>query len=331
MKSKDQIVLIDLFIHNNLSVIKQWFEKMKLFEPKQMCATTFTKGNYKKYNEKQFFGELEREISKEKYTVSYNDQVNTISYIRNRNSKDVLIASANLSMDIYKKNQEEITFLINEIMEKCGVVARIVHLDDYFWQNNIDKNYYSLHNKSLDGIPLRKAPKHQNKMIVDVYKMPGYEEIINNIWFGAAWKMWFCSPYYEYIPEEILLEYKDAYKMEKLSFDCVYINLYEDISDYDEPVNRALQTKFKEIVNFDEVVEMARKDKRYRAAGPETEIKEGNFSHGGIKLFRVYLDNSNKNVPKSKATKVRVIEYDKSGKVVWSEVREIEFNSMWSK
>jgi len=331
MKKKEEIVLIDLFIHNDSAMIKKWFEEMKLFVPKQMVGSLLTKGNYKKYNEKTFFANVEKEFTKEKFNISYHEENNSISATRNRNSKDISIISAGLEVDLYKDHEEEITFLINNIMEKNGVVGRIVHYDDNFWQNNMDKNYYNLHNKSLDGIPLRKLPKHQNKVIVDIQKMPGYEEVVNNIWFGAAWKMWFASPYYEYIPEETLANFTDCYKNEKLPSDCICITLYENVNDYDEPENRELQWKFKKAVDFDNVVDAARKAKKYKSAGPETEIKEGNFSHGGVKLFRVYLDINGHNVPKSKATKVRVIEYDKSGKVVWSEVREIEFNSMWVK
>jgi|GEM_PF-1351465 len=329
MKNKDEIILIDLFIHNDSELIKKWFENMKFFVPQKMCATLLTKGNHKKYNERIFFSNVDKEFGKEKFNVSYYEENSAVSVIRNRDFKNITIISANLQMDLYKEKEEEISILINEIMDKSGIVGRIIHFDDYFWQNNTDKNYYSLHNKSLDKIPLKKVANYQNKEVIDVEKLPGYEEVINNIWFGAAWKMWFAPSYNEYVSEEILINYTDCYQKEKFPSGCIYINLYENINDYDEPINRELQWKFKKAIDFDEVVDTTRKNKRHKSPGPETEIKVGHFSHGGVKLFRVYLDSNGHNVPKNRATKVRVIEYDKSGKVVWSEVREIEFNSMW--
>lgn len=56
---------------------------------------------------------------------------------------------------------------------------------------------------------------------------------------------------------------------------------------------------------------------------PELEILTGIFEHGGVRVFKQYYDEVGKSVVKSKARKVHIEEYDRSGKSVYSHDADI--------
>ena len=324
MIKKDRID-IDLVINNNPTMVKKWFEGMILFEPQQMRIRKLSKNKRSKYKQSKFFNEMEKEILNEEYIVSCYDQINDIQSSKDYNSKIIKI-SAIFDIDIYKKSEQDIINLIDIIMMDSGIVSNITILNDWFFQNTRDLDNYRIYEKSLEGIPVKESTRFKDEMIVDVEKLPGYDERIDDIWFGVAWKMWFNKPYYEFISKDILENFQDCFENRKVSSDCINITLYEDMEDYDNPKNRELQWKFKDATNFNAVLEKYRKTGINRVYDPTHEIKEGDFEHGGIKLTQAYFDAEGNNVHKSQAVEVRIAEIDKDGKVVWKEKRDISDN-----
>lgn len=315
---KKERVAIKICIRNNIESVREWIEQMMLFSPENMKLKHYKKGRFVPYDEKVFGNEIKKETINSDYNVFIKDLHNSVTCFTNSNSYEVAILTAILEYDIFINNEEMIYGLITQIMNYIGIVGRIVSLEDNYWQNNIELEPYIRNNKSLSGIPLKKHPIFPDQQAVDVEKLPGYEVQVENIWFGAVWKMWFNDFYYQFVPRENFERFTNCHCNEKISENCRCITLYDDVLTYNEPENREKQWKFKEAIKFKETVNRLREmgtcvDKK----DPYIEMFDGNFDHGGKKLFKIYLDNSEGIIAKSKAEKVRVMEYDSMGRVVW--------------
>lgn len=319
---ENKSVSIWLFMVNNKEIIEEWFKEMKLFEPTSMMIDRNKKS--RKYNEKKFFVELSEKIKEKFFNINYDGENNRISVNKNHENLDAILMTSFIEKKIYKEKKKEINSLVKKLMVKCGIIARIVDSTDSFWQNNTSLRNYETYEKSVKGIPLKKDLNDPDKYEVDIEKMPGYEENINNIWYGAAWKMWFNTPYYQYVPKDTLENYKDCYKNEKLSDECICITLYEDIDDYDNPKNRELQWKFKKAINFDELVRKAKENKIKKPVDPEIAFEYGDYKNGAKRRKITYLNDVMDIAHKSKATQAEIIYYDSNGKFLSQEIKEIE-------
>jgi len=316
-------VYIRINIDNNPTHVKNWFVKLLLFTPNSMSFRNQTQNKHVSYKKEKFFHYLNKETMLEHYNITCGDMKNTVRCINNSASNGLLIASAILDKELYIKYEEDINKYIDELMNEIGIVAYVSDLTDDFWQNNKQVEMYDYRDKSIEGIPLKADEIFKDKMAVDVEKLPGYGEQIDNIWFGAAWKMWFGEPYYEFISKESIEKFKDCYKNEKITDNCRCITLYEDMDDYKNPENRERQWKFKETIDFQNVVERLRETGINSVDDPELEIETGNFEHGGVRLFKEYFDSEGNSVPKSKASKMRITEHGKNGGVVWEDEQNI--------
>ena len=309
-------VSIDLFVKNNEDLIEKWFKKMKYFTPTKMLLNLDDRS--KRFNQKSFFSELVTEINNDKFTLYYHNWKNWVSCHKSYENINLINLSAKFEKDNYEKKKEEIHFLINDIMKNYGIDARIVNSTDKYWQN--DKHVYThvSNNKSIEDI-----------FAIDMFtnsmeKMPGYEIKIGEIWHGASWKMWFNTPYYEYVPKNILENYNDCYKNEKISSECICITLYEDVNDYDNPQNRELQLKFKRAINFDELVKNARADEIKKTQDPKISIQFGDYKNGGKRRVINYLDDEEKSTRRSKAVQAEVVYCDREGKFLFAEIKPID-------
>jgi len=316
MNNKSSIT-IKLCIRNNIDYAREWIIKMCLFNPTEMKFKHYKKGNYTSYNQEKFMDEIYKEGDTNDYRISLQDMTNYINSFMNGNSKEIAILSAILDYDIFIKNEEKIYSVVNDIMIHVGIVGRIASLEDNFWQNNIEVAEYKRNKRSLLGVPLKPHPIFKGEKAVDVERMPGYEVQIANIWFGSAWKMWFNSSYYQYVPEYGIANFDACYSNEKISDFCRCITLYENVLDYEKHENRRRQWEFKKAIKFEETVKRIKEKGILKHNDPHMEILNGNFEHGGVKLFTVYLDDNNNSVTKSKASKMKIVEYDQAGNVVW--------------
>jgi len=305
MDSKD--VSINLFVKNNPDIIELWFRKMKIFKPTRMSMSNYTDNKRKRYVDKNFYEELNREISEGEFKISYYGVImnNWISSNKYYKDHDSVLLSAYLEREIYDDNEGEILILIDGIMENNGIVGRMVE----------SKSAYSWVDKLV---------KSDSEELIDIEKLPGYEVEINNIWYGASWKMWFNTPYYEYVPKNIIENYKDCYKNEKISSECICITLYEDMSDYNNPIHKELQVKFKEAINFDELVKKAEATVVKKPVDPHTAIEFGDYKNGGKRRVINYLDDEEKSTRRSKAVQAEVVYCDGDGKFLFVETKPID-------
>ncbi len=315
MDQKERVA-IKLCIKSNADYVKKWLTYMKLFEPKEMKFKKYKNGKFVSYKKNVFGEEVDRELKGKEYDIFLQGDQNYINCIKTNNNQVIrLLAIINYSTFIDHEN--DIYLLINEIMSEVGIVARIVSLEDNFWQTNMDVDYYLNENKSLEGIPLKKHPIFQNEKAVDVEKLPGYETQIENIWFGAAWKMWFNDEYYQFVSREAIADFEDCYSNAKISTNCRCITLYSHVLDYNKSENRQKQWNFKSAIKFQEIVENLKQISKPMEGTVNVEILNGEFEHGGIKKILVYLDDNNNSISKAQASKIRVTEYNSKGEIVW--------------
>ena len=322
MDIKD-IVSISVYMKNNPKYSLKWMTELKCFNPTGMKLDHYKKGRSVKYKEDVYNKELKQKILDDEYRIQIDDLNNSVECFVSDYSENVVIATANLEYDIYYLNEKSILSIISDIMVNVGIVATIEDLTDWFLQNTNDVSDYKVYQKSLAGIPLVEDPYVRGKKIIDVEKLPGYGQQIGSIWVGAAWKIWFGRPYYEFVPRECIERFQECYSNEKISDDCYCITLYKDLNEYSKPENRKRQWKFKEAINFPAVVKKLKEREKNREKNPSIEIKSGNFEHGGMKQFWYYVDSDNNLVKKSNAVKIKIHEYDRAGYIIWRGEQEI--------
>lgn len=317
---RKECIVITLRIRNHPELAKKWISEMQYFTPKLMSLGNRTNYKMVSYKEKKFLNELDMALEEEEYSVKLWDRGNGLLGIIKNNHNITTMLDVLLEYDIFLSNQEKIYSLINNIMNEAGVVGISVSATDSRWQNNTELEPYKSANRSLEGIPLKKHPYRKGMQAVDVDQLPGHEEVVGGIWFGAVWKMWFHESYYQYVPREGVENFKDCYSNEEISDTCRCITLYQNVLDYEKPENRERQIKFKEAVRFQESVEKLKETVKNMPQNPHMEINKGEFEHGGVKQVRVYLDDDENQVRKEKASKVRIVEYDESDKVIWKDI-----------
>ena len=149
--------------------------------------------------------------------------------------------------------------------------------------------------------------------------------MVDDLWFGSCWAMWFGNDYYQYIPESLIASFKDGFENMQLDSGARRVLLYEDISSFDKLENREIQQKFRYVTGMD-VVAHELMNKPPESVDPTIEILNGQFEHGGTKMMKRYLDKENEMIEKSKAVRVEIREFeviDNRWKTVSSKVVDI--------
>ena len=162
-----------------------------------------------------------------------------------------------------------------------------------------------------------KYSKIFNEKVIDTECNPGHNHYFEGIWFGSCYQMWFGRPYYQYIEKEKLKSFDNCYENVELDNEVIRIRLYENLWDYDKKASRKIQWDFRKSVGIDVV---AHRLKEIEAKTPVTnaaiEMFMGNFPNGGTRLTKSYFDDKDNNVPKDKATKVRICEFSEKGELL---------------
>ena len=319
---KDECVSIKISVKNDIELIDEFFKKLDWIEPKEIKMRTITNGKYKK-NIKLYSSQIKKELLQNQTTIVFEAGEESIDGIRNDENSNNFLLSATLMLSTFQEKEKEIYAFIESIMKSIGIVASISSLEDIFWQNNTSINMYDYLGKSLNNIPLRESMIFTGRKEVDVDKLPGHYKLIDGLWYGATWQMWFSSLYFEYVDQKAINEFKNCYVNECVSNNCIHIQLYEDIKDYDKKENRERQWEFKRSIAFNEVVEAAEERYSKQESDPTTEILTGTFEHGGTRKIVTYLSKNEKIVSKKVATKFEELEYDSTGKLLYRGIIEV--------
>lgn len=302
----------------NIQDLQKWLSIIKYFNPTHMSSRKLTNGKLKKFNKKIFFENLKPEIFENDDKTIIKDEINYVSIYKTSRNKDIISLSCILEKNIFELNRKEILSIVDIFMvETKGIVAYASSLEDWFWQNNEDLDIYKVRGKSTENIRIKKDKIFANQYIVDVEGNPGHFHKVNEIWFGSCWLMWYSEMYFKYIPKPILLNFKECYENMEISKNCIRIKLYENPWEYEKQENRNRQWVFRKKVGLDKIVNLLEDKQLAKNIDSEIEISEGNYSHGGVKLFRYYYDSKDNLINKSKAVKTTIYELDKYGNTIW--------------
>ncbi|WP_099223079.1 hypothetical protein [Listeria costaricensis] len=135
--------------------------------------------------------------------------------------------------------------------------------------------------------------------------------------------MWFGNDYYNYVSKEVLASFENCYSNERIGDSVICITLYEEILDFENPINRERQIDFKRHIHFEKILQQLKVLAEQQDQDPQIEIETGKYPHGGIRLLKHYVDKNNELIPKSKATKVIINEYGKDGDILFQRVEEL--------
>ena len=126
--------------------------------------------------------------------------------------------------------------------------AYYAELDYIYWQSNggVVATY-----KYRGGLKYTKN-KHGIKSI-DITDRPGRTVYTKYFNYCGASKMWFGPMIYQYIPQELILQFEGAVEIKVLENNITYVHLYEGIYDGDEPKNQEVQRRFREHIKIDEI------------------------------------------------------------------------------
>ncbi|WP_099223081.1 hypothetical protein [Listeria costaricensis] len=169
-----------------VDTLKTWFHFFDFIIPNKMIIKADRVKIDKEYSEPEFLQVIENVIHNNKFSITYSHLVNEIRVSKSAIVHNTFILSACLDLDLYLEKKQSIDLLVDKIMEQCGVSAKVSILEDDFWQNMHQIEIYKAKGRSLKNIPLKKDPRFNNREIVNVEKMPGYNTYINGIWAGSA-------------------------------------------------------------------------------------------------------------------------------------------------
>lgn len=235
-----------------LQNIKKWIDELVLFSPNKMR----TKLTERKFNVKQLYRELEKLFSNEDvyFQLDFKDDTSSVTL-----TKGVIQLPSILCMfskSVYDKiSVNEIADKFNDFFQMYnGIVGYAVSCEDQKWQNNTDIEAFIESNKSLEHVTYKPHFFHKDREMIDIESFPGHNHFSKEgIWFGSSWKMWFGKRYYSFIPKDRLLAFSDGFNNLEFNDGSISIVLYENIWEYDKPINRAIQWKFRKVVGIDEV------------------------------------------------------------------------------
>jgi len=114
---------------------------------------------------------------------------------------------------------------------------------------------------AMNSIPLRHAKglpykiDYAGRKIFDVSGNPGRSDRISSTELLACWKMWFGEEFYKLVPKERILSFTEAFKMEELANDVVFVQLFEKVEDSATTKAQELQWSWRKWLNFDELIE----------------------------------------------------------------------------
>lgn len=171
-----------------------------------------------------------------------------------KRSNAISFFSFKIEENIFLENKIDILSTINKQFQKLdGIVGHAYLLKDNLLQNSTNPDTYIRNNKSLDGIRLIPSPNMKDQLIIDVEQFPGHFHLVNDLWFGSDWKMWFGKQYFQYISRDVLVSFDDCHENSELADGIISITLYKDILDYDNFESRSRHWAFRKYTGIDEV------------------------------------------------------------------------------
>ena len=293
------------------------------FQPSKMDLALVHKKT--KYNKSIFIETFETAINDNKRCNSrvFSDFKNSISFRYDNFSYivTIILRSSILTDD------DSITELFDSIIRKQSIIVAYFR-DKLDGSLRIDTNIDYYESVGIDTSKLRIIKDQiMNRDILDIEQFSGHSHEYGGIEFTSTYLMWFGKDFFRFVPQETLTSFKECVSNETFDNGTVRIQLYEDINDFNTAETDRRQWAFRKHTNIDKVAEewnkeylaMASKDK----SGANMTFENGHFEHGGVKLVKLYLDKDNNTTTKKHAVKVKCVEYDSAGNVVFDDILSV--------
>lgn len=327
-KDKIYICLIINSIEVSTENIEDWFSNFLYFKPSKMRGNILTNRKLRKYEHKKFIDGISKEIQiKDIMKLSVEDiDENKLTIIRGAYNKEITWLTCTLTQETYELNSVILFKSIDNFMQKHnGIVAYACSSKDNFWQNTESIENYQSYGRSTENISLIPSSHFPDDMIVDIEQNPGHYHIVNGVWFGSCWKMWYGSEYFKYIPKDVLASFQNCFENIELENEVINITLYENVWDYDQSENREVQIEFRNQTGIDIIAHelMLIEVEPTENDNTSIEINTGEFEHQGVRMITYYYDDKGEVVSKSSAVESRTYELDQKGKIVWSEIKKL--------
>ena len=206
--------------------------------------------------------------------------------------------------------------IISDFAQEYHIVAASLRTsEEYEWNDSWD---IELHRKNHQELKEIRTIKSHHDETIDFEQFSGHTHEIEGLWFGCTYKMWFGKDYDEYIPLQQIADFCDCESNICYENGTRYITMFKSPYDFSDPSCMQKAFKFREVTDCDAAYEHWKKivtSIDYVQGQVNMEIEKGTFPHGGIRLFKVYLDENNKPVLKAKAVKVNITERGTDGSV----------------
>lgn len=307
----------------SVEIVKRWIELADhCFLPQNIISKVTSRGKFSKYNKAKLFSNLHQELNNNIISIYLSDNNdNSLSVIKNVNDEYLRITFDLPESEIVDWDKEIEMCMASENI----IVAYKCADEDYYWQNTDSILSYQVEGRSLDEVKLTHREFGLREQIIDVEYNPGHAHMVNGIWFGSCYRMWFGKAYYHYIEKSKIKSFKNCYENVELENGVIRITLYQDIWAYNNSQNRKIQWDFRNTVEMDKVAHSLEKCfKNVKVdTDPEIEFANGIFANGGTKLIRYYYDVNGNLIQKSKAKKVRICEFNQDGQLLDENIVEI--------
>lgn len=91
-------------------------------------------------------------------------------------------------------------------------------------------------------------------MEYDIKYNPGRISLMSYTWLMASWKMWFGEPFFDIIPREKIMSFKEAYCMKELRKGIVFVQLFEKVEESLSIENMLVQQNWRDWLMYDEIL-----------------------------------------------------------------------------
>lgn len=124
-------------------------------------------------------------------------------------------------------------------------LATLGELNYMSWQEKFGLSFY----KYRKGLKIIESPRWGE--IVDIKTRPGRSFGCKFFYFYGASQLWFGPRIYQYIPQQLILDFKGAIEIKVLENNVTFVHLYDGIYDGFAPHNQEVQRRFREHIKID--------------------------------------------------------------------------------
>jgi len=233
------------------------FQEYVRFEPKLILVKTFG-GKWKQYNWKpeKHLKIIEQCDENTCIIVGFNGggEFNSSDTFSDAPHRSISITQSDKNIDL-----KEID--LGGDIKKTGFVSAYVYDADY------EKVQSTKFANNLDGLgmsdeilsTIENTPyeiEHPTGFkIYDISHNPGRSELIGYTWLMPAWKMWFGPGFYHLVPKDRIVAFPDAFEINELEDDIIYVNLFEKAEDSWRKENMEKQWAWRNWLDFERLVE----------------------------------------------------------------------------